>query len=353
MAESQVLIQVWARQHRLVEALDQFALTLEGLSEEICDRPSESIQNTPQQLLPYQKRLSKELKNFTDLFDNVTLAQWEIKPELEKIAAKAEEIRDYLFESPTSRTHEEWGAALSAQARKIYQLSEELKGIDLRSAATQEEGALFMDHADSLGLGQEIQWPRKIFHLVSALFIVLVYLFSRGSYYTKLAILGADTLYALFIDALRLTWPRLNAMAVQSFKQYMRKKEVDRPNSISYYLLSVFLVCWIFPKGIAVLAILFLGVGDPVASIVGIKWGRHKISNRFSLEGSLAFFAACFLMTLLYPQIVPSFQGNLFLFASLGGVIGMTSEWISDRLDDNFVIPLYSAFFLWLFVGRI
>ena len=353
MAESQVLIQVWARQHRLVEVLDQVRESIENLSEEIRRRPSDFTLKTPEQLFLFQKRLGKELQNFSDLFQNVTLAQWEIKPQLERVAAKIQAIQESLFAPTPSRTSQDWETALALKSKNIFELTEELKAIDLKTAVNQEAGNLFMDHANSLGLSQEIQWPRKIFHLVSALFIVSVYLFSRGSYYTKLTILGAITAYAIFMDALRLSWPKLNAMTVSAFKQYMRKKEVNRPNSMSYYLLSVFLVCWIFPKGVAVLSILFLGIGDPVASIVGIQWGRHKISSRFSLEGSLAFFAACFLITLLYPQIVPSYQGNLWLFASLGGLIGMTSEWISDRLDDNFVIPLYSAFFLWLFVGRI
>src|SRR5262249_9739780 len=111
----------------------------------------------------------------------------------------------------------------------------------------------------------------------------------------------------------------------------------------SFFALSTFLVCLLFPKGIAILSILYLGLGDTAASIVGVRWGRHKFGGRFSIEGSLAFFAVCFLATLFYPRLDPHFHGPILLFALLGGLIGAFSERIFPRLDDNLVIPLFSA----------
>lgn len=234
---------------------------------------------------------------------------------------------------------------------KVQAFRAELKSLDLREALGHVADAVLIDRFDSLAHIQEIQWPRKLWHVLAALIIVSIFLFLPVSFHTKMVVFGIFTAYATICDITRLLWPKFNTLVVRDLQKFMRKREISGLNSMTFYSLSSFTVCLLFPKPIAILAILYLGLGDPMASIVGIKWGRHKIGPRFSWEGSLAFFATCFLLSLLYPLLAPGFSGNIWLFALAGGLIGMVSEWCSFRLDDNFVVPLLSASLLKLALG--
>lgn len=46
------------------------------------------------------------------------------------------------------------------------------------------------------------------------------------------------------------------------------------------------------PKLPALLAIYTLAISDPLAAIVGVRFGGHRIRRNRSVEGSCAFFAA-------------------------------------------------------------
>ncbi len=85
-------------------------------------------------------------------------------------------------------------------------------------------------------------------------------------------------------------------------------------------------------------ALIVLAVGDSVAPIVGIKFGKLKIGKR-SVEGTLAGIIASFLvLSLLFaPQV-----------ALITAIFGMLSEFLP--FDDNFTIPVVSAIALKLLI---
>jgi glycerol-3-phosphate acyltransferase PlsY len=119
----------------------------------------------------------------------------------------------------------------------------------------------------------------------------------------------------------------------------MRERETTRPWSSTYVLLSALLVFWLFEKDISVVALCFLAVGDPAASIIGEKFGRRKIWGK-SLEGT----AACFLSCL----VVGVFLANTVLSVSLlailaGSFCAALVELLPLHLNDNFTIPILPA----------
>ena len=101
-------------------------------------------------------------------------------------------------------------------------------------------------------------------------FIASVYLLSGMSAATAIVILASFLGADLFIEMLRLRVPAFNEKVMRSWGFLMRASEVNRISGVPYYLGATMLAIAIFPSTVAILAILYLAWGDPVASLMGI-----------------------------------------------------------------------------------
>ncbi len=343
MAEAQLLLQICMGQNHLLQALESFQDTLLQMKQNQSLRWEKFVERIGE----IQKKIEIEGENLSQLISQSSFAQIEIKARLEKILQQTHQLRQQFSLRYQEMTHEEWIPSLSLWSEKISTLRQDLKNINLKAAFNHISEAVLVDHYENLGEAKKIQWPRKLLHVLASFWIVGIYVFSRGSFTAKMSIFGIFTVYALGSDVLRLVWPKFNALTMRDLKKYMRKEEARRLNSMTFYSISAFLVCLLFPKGVAVLSILFLGLGDPMASIIGLKFGKHRF-GRASIEGTAACFLTCFAISFLYPLLNPAFTGPLWLFALGGGLIGSLSERWTFRLDDNFTVPIFSAIFLQL-----
>lgn len=350
MIQSQTLIQFCIQQDRLIASLNELHQMLTQFYDSRKRNSSLRWEKVSHQLADFEAQLSQEIDRLIQLVENSALAQLSIRPHLEEIVGRLRDFSQNLTLKYREVSLEDLGARFSALADSAVKLRDDVKGIDLKGALFHVADAVLVENYDALAEQKDIQWARKCWHMIAGLSIVAIYLFSKGSFFAKMTIFGSFTAFASLSDAFRLIFPKMNAMVFRDLQKFMRKNEVSRLNSMTFYALSTFFVCLAFPKGIAILSVLYLAIGDMLASIIGVKWGRHKIGHGKSLEGSLAFFFSCFLITFLYPIVVPSFQGSIWVLAFLGGFIGMLSEIALPRLDDNFVIPIFSAIFLSLAV---
>jgi dolichol kinase len=92
---------------------------------------------------------------------------------------------------------------------------------------------------------------------------------------------------------------------------------------------GVILALLIFPRNVAYASIAVVAAGDPVAALVGTRFGRIHIKEK-TVEGFLAGTVAS---TLIASLAVP-----LYL-ASIGAVAGMLLE-LSDVFEDNLTVPI-------------
>ena len=94
------------------------------------------------------------------------------------------------------------------------------------------------------------------------------------------------------------------------------------------------LVCGV---GIAV-----LGYGDPVAALIGRRFGRHKLVHGRSLEGSVAFFTSglvgSFAIASLFAPGVAWI--TLLAIALAGACAGTLAELFGLRIDDNLSVAV-------------
>ncbi len=156
------------------------------------------------------------------------------------------------------------------------------------------------------------------------------------------------SLFIFSLEFLRLKNSYINDFAITLMRPFMRECERSSISGMPFYALGVGLSLVLFSEKIAVLSVLFLVFADPIASVFGILFGKDKILPNKSLQGSLAAFAVCYVLTMVYGMHYSNPNINLLCFSLLAGVIGSFSELCSTFLDDNLSIPVISGFLLTL-----
>ncbi len=187
-------------------------------------------------------------------------------------------------------------------------------------------------------------YQRNLFHVGMGLAGVLMYelLLTRA---WAVGITGVLAGTAVLTELLRRIHPRLNFALTLPFKHIIRPWERNRPNSASWYTLSVFMAVLVMPQFAAELGVLTLAFADPAATLVGKRWGHVKLFGEKSVVGTLAFLGMALLVGgVLFALAGPS-MSSWRMVGMLGTVAlaGTLTELACDRLDDNFAIPLLCA----------
>lgn len=206
-------------------------------------------------------------------------------------------------------------------------------------------------------IGREtISWKRKVFHMLGIGVVGVAYQLTQTPWQMALAVMGAIAFIFVGLDLLRFQFPALNKKVRRDFGPYMRNYELDRLSGSSWFLLASLLTIGLFPREAACLGFLHLALGDPLASFVGVRWGRIRLPGGKSLEGSAALFLTCFAAGatfLLFAGQVNLWGGSVvalspataLVIALASALAAAVAEWIPTRgrLDDNFVMPLVTA----------
>jgi dolichol kinase len=200
--------------------------------------------------------------------------------------------------------------------------------------------------------------PRRLWHIFGGLSLPVAGLWAPQDIF--LPALVSITIVALILDIVRLRSPRVNRRFVISFRALLREREVSTLNGSIYFLIAASIVFIFCDKSIAAIALAFVAVGDPVAGMVGERWGKLRVSPeegnfseasrssrnlRFrrmkdkSLEGSFTCLVACFVVGVILAAIT-----HVALWVVVVGAICATViESLSLLVNDNLSIPLVAA----------
>lgn len=200
-----------------------------------------------------------------------------------------------------------------------------------------------------LALRSDLHLARKAWHCTMGMAIVLVYMLSGMSSSTGVAVLSSLLGLNLLIETARLRIPSVNERVVKIMGPLMRSSEETGLSGVPYYLASALLVIGLFPKTVAMLGLMYLAFGDPIASLFGILYGHKgpRFANGKSLIGTMAGVLACTAVTFAYLRILNYSAPEFGWIVVLGGIIGGTAEMIPLEIDDNFSVPILSGFGLW------
>lgn len=184
---------------------------------------------------------------------------------------------------------------------------------------------------------------RKFWHIGTGLLgLAIVEIFSLTQ--TQAAfILLAVAIVSLATDLIRMKNDAVNEIVLKLMGPFMRKSEVHSLSGVPFFAFGTSMTLFFFSRDIAFLSVLFLIFADPIASLIGILYGKDKFLPNKSIQGSAAGFMTCFIITLSYAGITLGLQTEVFLFAIMAGMIGSVSEMASVVVDDNLTIPLISG----------
>ncbi len=191
----------------------------------------------------------------------------------------------------------------------------------------------------------DLHIARKIWHVCGVTAILAAYIWVPYKDFIVLSVFV--TSFVLLIDFGRLYSEKLNNIVQRSSSLFMREGERNKITGMSYMAVGVLSAALLFPRDVVILSLIFLGVGDPIASTFGILYGKNKIGNK-SLEGSIAAFVACSLAAVVYYVANDFFDHRIFIAVPLSGLWGALAELVDIKyLDDNLTLPILAGFGLW------
>jgi diacylglycerol kinase (CTP) len=199
-----------------------------------------------------------------------------------------------------------------------------------------------------LRLRSDLHITRKLWHMATGLIGLTLYYKSGLATEVVATTLLIFSGFSFLVEYLRLRNEKINQVLMIVMKPVMRESEKNSISGMPFYALGVSLSLFFFPERLAILSILFLIFADPIASFCGILYGRDKIFPNKSLQGTIAAFAVCYIVSLVFGLIHASPSMNLLVFSILAGIIGAVSELCSQFVDDNLCIPVISGFGLFL-----
>lgn len=184
---------------------------------------------------------------------------------------------------------------------------------------------------------------RKLVHIISGLGIVLIYLLTNiDSLLFSYIVLGASALFTL-IEILRLKFDDLNQVFVNACRSVLRDSEVNGFTGTPLFLLGIGLSFLAFDEQIALLATIILSLADPASSFVGIRYGKRKVLEDRTFEGSYACFIMAFLVVATYGMLYFPLSLKIVIFAFFTGVATAIIELLSTKIDDNFTLSFFTA----------
>jgi dolichol kinase len=186
-------------------------------------------------------------------------------------------------------------------------------------------------------------YARSGFH-VGAAVVCLVLVVSLTSQQLPWAA-GAFAAWAWTMEGLRRVSRRANAAMMVFFRPIAHEQERDRVNSATWYMTSLVLLALTYSPLLCVAGVGVLGLADPLAGLVGRRFGRIRLVNGRSLEGTLTFVVVGTLAARGAMLLVDTGVGSgvLWITALAAALAGGLAELLSRRVDDNLAIPLTAA----------
>lgn len=170
-------------------------------------------------------------------------------------------------------------------------------------------------------------------------------------------IIGTALLFTSWKPAIipPLTFIVINYVAYR-YQIFSSIQSSDRRNlGTVYFPLSFSIIVALFwaKPAVMVAGMMPMVVGDALAAVIGLKWGRHPYTafgNHKSWEGSAAMFVSSFVAMAIVLLVTGSGVAAALAIALLTAAVATVLEAVTPAGLDNLTVPLVSALLLWLLV---
>lgn len=178
---------------------------------------------------------------------------------------------------------------------------------------------------------------RKRVHLATVVVPAGVWFLPRSA---SLLVLAGAVATALAVEVARRRIPWVRYHFLRGTRVMLRGHERDRLAGATHMAIAYLVALLLFPRPLAVLAMLYNVLGDAGAAIVGRRWGRHRTAWGKSWEGAAAALTINLGVGLLLPGIgIPA--------AVLGAVGSAAFEFLPLPLDDNLRVTIGGGLAAW------
>lgn len=189
-----------------------------------------------------------------------------------------------------------------------------------------------MDGAKNMDRFPKDEIKRKLFHLLSLIYILVYWFLPRP---VMVWGMGLAILIVAGGELARAKSPAFDRWILRALGGVHRDHEEGSVSGLPWTLTGSYIAMLFIPQKELVMAgLLYMALGDAAAALFGRAYGKTKLVSGKSLEGSLACFVVCF------------FIGWYFLslpLALIGALIATVIELIPWPLNDNFWMPFISA----------
>lgn len=176
------------------------------------------------------------------------------------------------------------------------------------------------------------EYKRKLIHLFNlAIPFSYLYIFPEKWVFVKLL----SILMVLFIifDILRHKVAWVKSLFTLFIDSMLRSHEQEgKLTGATWVMIGAVISIILFSKPVAIIALIFMSIGDTAAGLIGQRYGKHKIWNK-SWEGFFGGLFVCIIIGMNYSLLPMTISLS-------GAVAAMVMEIMPIPLDDNFKIPL-------------
>ena len=195
---------------------------------------------------------------------------------------------------------------------------------------------------------------RNAFHVGGGLFGVALVLGLSAWPWVLVIVAFGFALAGWTMEISRRRSPAFNEKIMRVFRKVSHPHEAHQVNSSTWYASALALLALTREPTVMAVGVLVLAFADPAAAVIGRRFGRIKLVNNRTLEGSLTFaivggLASFAILSLAGGSLLPEYAlGLRVAMAVTAGLLGAVAELFSRRIDDNFSIPVTSALGAWL-----
>jgi dolichol kinase len=175
---------------------------------------------------------------------------------------------------------------------------------------------------------------RKAIHVASVAVPLGVWLAPRG---VALAVLGAAAALAVAVEVARRVVRPVRLAFLRGTRRLLRPHERRGVAGATWMVLAYLAATLLFPRPVAVAAMLFNALGDAAAALVGKRWGRRRTAWGKSAEGLAAGLGVNAAAALAVAALSPSLPVSAAL---IGAMVAAVVEFAPLPLDDNLRVTL-------------
>lgn len=180
---------------------------------------------------------------------------------------------------------------------------------------------------------------RQLFHAIVGILIV-------AFFYYDILPLWLFFIIAVTALVIYMAWEEGYQPVLDWFIRNFERDKAEKGIGALWYVLGCFFTLLLFPKHIALAALMILALGDSVSHFFGQFFGKipHPFNKKKNVEGTLLGILAGFAGSVIFVDALPAFVAA---FVAMNAEV---IEWKIGRwkLNDNFYIPIFAGIVLFL-----